>query len=137
MKPNQQQFIELITQKVVNNHHYLIQKLIKQIYALERQLIQNFMNQNVPHFLIINLLDAKTCKLLLCLKVIRLLQLSFELKKIGIIAQVSEQVIKLWNLKALQQFEMDGHSGYLIPYAFHKRDCNWCQDQILKLLDGI
>ncbi|CAD8197248.1 unnamed protein product [Paramecium pentaurelia] len=62
--------------------------------------------------LLIKLWDAKTCKLLSMFKSntpsIELIKIS----KRGIIAQTSEQTIKLWNLKALkqQQFEMDGHS---------------------------
>ncbi|CAD8105109.1 unnamed protein product [Paramecium sonneborni] len=70
---------------------------------------QNFVSSYVD--LTIKLWDAKSCKLLSMFKsdtsIIELINISTK----GILAQTSEQIIKLWNLKALQQsFEMDGHS---------------------------
>ncbi|CAD8132531.1 unnamed protein product [Paramecium octaurelia] len=65
--------------------------------------------------LVIKLWDAKTCKLLSKFKSNTPSIEFIRISKRGIIAQVSEQVIKLWNLKALKQqsFEMDGHSDYV------------------------
>ncbi|CAD8198784.1 unnamed protein product [Paramecium pentaurelia] len=62
--------------------------------------------------LTIKLWDAKSCKLLSMFKSDTLIIESIRISQKGILAQTSQSIIKLWNLKALkqQQFEMDGHS---------------------------